>query len=83
MIAMLILVNVGVVAAIMAVRSKSRGKRDFRELSMAAFERDLFAESEPVANIPAADAPPMIESESVQPVIAENTDLPSIEDLLR
>ena len=82
MIAMLILVNVGVVAAIMAVRSKSRGKKDGRELSMAAFERDLFAESEPLASIPATDPPSMIGAESVQPVVAENSDLPSIEDLL-
>ncbi|MEE2748007.1 MAG: SGNH/GDSL hydrolase family protein [Candidatus Thermoplasmatota archaeon] len=52
-IAMLLLLNVGIIAAIMAVRSKSKKKRDGRERAMASFERDLFADSGPVGGTPA------------------------------
>ena len=52
-IAMLLLLNVGIVAAIMAVRSKSKNKIRGRERAMASFERDLFADSGAVGSTPA------------------------------
>ncbi|MEC8926888.1 MAG: hypothetical protein VYB17_01340, partial [Candidatus Thermoplasmatota archaeon] len=58
MIAMLLLLNVGVVAAIMASRSGSKNKRGSREMSMAAFERDLFSNSGPVAPLPSMPVAP-------------------------
>jgi hypothetical protein len=58
MIAMLLLLNVGVVAAIMASRSSSKNKRGDREMSMAAFERDLFSNSGPVAPQPSMPTTP-------------------------
>jgi hypothetical protein len=58
MIAMLLLLNVGVVAAIMASRSGSKNKRGSREMSMAAFERDLFSNSGPVAPLPTMPVAP-------------------------
>ena len=82
MIAMLLLFNIGVIAAIMAARSKSRGRKDVREHSMAAFERDLFAESAPMRDMETTTSPPVIELESVQQGTTENSDLPSIGDLL-
>ncbi len=85
MIAMLLLFNVGVVAAIMAVRSKSKQQKDGRERAMAAFERDLFADSGPVASIPEiSEAPPpsVVENEIVQPENESVPDLPNIGDLL-
>ena len=58
MIAMLLLFNVGVVAAILASRSRSKKKRGGRQLAMAAFERDLFSNTGPVAPLPSTpDAP--------------------------
>ena len=58
MIAMLLLLNVGVVAAIMASRSRSKKKRGGREMAMAAFERDLFSNAGPVAPLPSMPATP-------------------------
>ena len=58
MIAMLLLLNVGVVAAILAARSRSKKKQGGRELAMAAFERDLFSNSGPVAPLPSIPATP-------------------------
>jgi phospholipase/lecithinase/hemolysin len=58
MIAMLLLLNVGVVAAIMASRSHSKNKRGNRDISMAAFERDLFSNSGPVAPLPSMPTTP-------------------------
>ena len=58
MIAMLLLLNVGVVAAILASRSRSKKKRGGREMAMAAFERDLFSNAGPVAPLPSMPATP-------------------------
>jgi hypothetical protein len=85
MIAMLLLFNVGVVAAIMAARSKSKQKSDGRERAMAAFERDLFADTGPVANLPEmleAAPPPVVETETIQEENETITDLPNFGDLL-
>ncbi|MCH2637273.1 MAG: SGNH/GDSL hydrolase family protein [Candidatus Thalassarchaeum sp.] len=75
MIAMLLLLNVGVVAAIMASRSRSKKKRGGREQAMAAFERDLFSQTGPVAplpSIPATPAPAPV-AEQPQPAPVEYT----------
>ena len=85
MIAMLLLFNVGVVAAIMAARSKSKQKSEGRDRAMAAFERDLFAETGPVASLPEMpEAPPptVVETETIQPESEPVSDLPNIGDLL-
>jgi len=84
MIAMLLLFNVGVIAAIMAVRSKSRQQNDGRQRAMDDFERDLFADTGPVANLPemSESSPPMVETEPVQCVDDAGSDLPNIGDLL-
>jgi hypothetical protein len=85
MIAMLLLFNVGVVAAIMAVRSKSRLQNDGRQRAMVDFERDLFADTGPVANLlemSEYSPPPTVEPESVQHVDETVSDLPNIGDLL-
>ena len=73
-IAMLLLFNVGIVAAIMAIRSKSKKKGDGRERSMAAFERDLFAENGPVAStaaIPDVHPPEPVLESNAPPLPAE------------
>ncbi|CAI8336881.1 MAG: Alpha-agarase [Marine Group II euryarchaeote MED-G33] len=85
MIAMLLLINVGVVAAIMAVRSKSRQQNDGREKAMADFERDLFSEPSPVMKPPSMSevtTPIEMESELEPPVETIVQDLPNIGDLL-
>ena len=85
MIAMLLLFNVGVVAAIMAVRSKYKQQNDGRERAMAAFERDLFADSGPVASLPAmSEAPPpsVVETETNQQENESVPELPNIGELL-
>ena len=85
MIAMLLLFNVGVIAAIMAVRSKSRQQNDGRQRAMDDFERDLFADTGPVANLPEMSEyspSPTVEPESVQHVDETVSDLPNIGDLL-
>ena len=95
MIAVLLLFNVGVVAWILAVRRKSKRAGNHRQQAMNAFERDLFADSGPVASPsefkpatppPAAQQPveaiapaPVAEQ---QPTPSAVPDLPSIEDLL-
>ena len=66
-IAMLLLFNVGIVAAILAARSKSKKKGDGRERAMAAFERDLFAETGPVTS-----APTISEVDTTEPVLDSN-----------
>ena len=58
MIAMLLLFNVGVVAAILAARSSSKKKQGGRQLAMAAFERDLFSNTGPVAPLPSMPVAP-------------------------
>jgi len=85
MIAMLLLFNVGVIAAIMAMRSKSKQQRDGRDRAMAAFERDLFADSGPVASLPEmseAPPPPVVETETIQTQTESDSNLPNIGDLL-
>ena len=95
MIAMLILFNVAVVAWILAVRKKSNNSGDLRQQTMNAFERDLFADSGPVASpsefkpatpppvtqqpVEAIQPTPVVEQQPVTPTVP---DLPSIEDLL-
>ena len=85
MIAMLLLFNVGVVAAIMAARSKSKQKTHGRERAMAAFERDLFADIGPVASLPEmpeVPSPTVVETETIQEEKETDSDLPNIGDLL-
>ncbi len=95
MIAMLILFNVAVVAWILAVRKKSTNSGKQRQQAMNAFERDLFADSGPVASpsefkpatpppvtqqpVEAIQPTPVVEQQPVTPAVP---DLPSIEDLL-
>ena len=85
MIAMLLLFKVGVVAASMAARSKCKQKSAGGESAMAAFERDLFADTGPVASLPEMpEAPPptVVENETIQPESEPVSDLPNIGDLL-
>ncbi len=72
MIAMLLLFNVGVVAAILAIRSNSRKKGDGRDRAMAEFERDLFANTAPVVDIPS-----MPEVVAPEPVVTSGPPVPA------
>ena len=85
MIAMLLLFNVGVVAAIMAVRSKSRLQTDGREQAMADFENELFSEPSPALEPPTTHESTttlMVEREPKSPVETTDLDLPNFGDLL-
>ena len=87
MIAVLLLLNVGVIAAILAARSKAKQKGDDREHAMAAFEKDLFSDSGPVANLPPMEPSALVEPENdsgtaVTEHVTPVTDLPNIGDLL-
>ena len=85
MIAMLLLFNVGVIAAIMAVRSKSRRQNDGRQQAMDNFERDLFADTGSVVSLPEMpeSSPSLLEEpEPIQHVDEAVSDLPNIGDLL-
>ena len=95
MISVLLLFNVAVVAWILAVRRKSSNSGNQRQQVMNAFERDLFADSGPVASPsefkPATPSPAVqqpVEAIAPAPVVEQQPtpsavpDLPSIEDLL-
>ena len=89
MLAVLLLLNIGVVAAIIMVRSRSRQTQNHRQLAMAAFERSLFDDSGPVANSSAfnPDVPSVSSSADKQELepaeeSSISTELPNIGDLL-
>ena len=89
MMALLLLLNIAVIAAIIVVRSRSRQTQDHRQRAMAAFERDLFAESGPMANPPPTESMDLPDMQAApEPVMDESveqqsdSDLPNIGDLL-
>lgn len=85
MIAMLLLFNVGVVAAIMAVRSKSRLQNVGREQAMADFESELFSDLSPAIappTIPESTTTLAIENVPEKTVQTAVSDLPNFGDLL-
>ncbi|MDP6907092.1 MAG: hypothetical protein QF440_06710, partial [Candidatus Thalassarchaeaceae archaeon] len=78
MIAMLLLLNIGAIAAIMGARSRSKIKSHMREKSMQSFEQQLFQESVPSKNIKKFDD----DIVDFIPPKKENNELPNMEDLL-
>ena len=76
MIAMLLLLNVGVVAAIMSVRSRSK-KLDPEAIAASAFERSIFEDSINSSNNPLEQ----LDTEEI--TSTPESELPDMQDLMK